>query len=497
MVSGSRLLPEGITMSTATASCRKALQGLTVGCLVLAVACSVNPATGTRQLALISEQQEVALGLDEAKKAVAQYGRYQDEQLQEYVSKLGLRLAAASERPDLPWGFTVVDDPIVNAFALPGGQIFVTRGILAHFNSEAELASVLGHEIGHVTARHSVEQMSTAQLANLGLGVAMIASEDIRPYVGMAAQGLQLMFLKFSRDDESQSDELGLRYMTRAGYDPNEMPKMFVTLDRISAAQGGGRLPVWASTHPNPDRREEVAYERIKALPKDRQTGTVDRDGYLRRIDGIVFGEDPRQGYFIGNRFYHPELEFQLAFPDGWQTMNTRQFVAAVSPEQNAIVQLTIARGDSAADAAREFFSSQAIERGDPWNDSFHNFRTIPTQQRPTVIRGLIGFLEVEGHVYQLVGYTREDLWGTYSSLTRSSLASFGRLADRRYLDVEAKRVALMELPDRMTIAMFNQQYPSTVEVEALAIVNGVEANVMLERGTLVKRVVGGQLPED
>jgi predicted Zn-dependent protease len=484
-----------MTMRTVSASRQNVLLAATIGCLLLAVGCTVNPATGKRQLTLISEQQEVALGLDEAKKAVAQYGRYPDDELQEYVSELGLRLAAASERPDLPWGFTVVDDPVVNAFALPGGQIFVTRGILAHFNSEAELASVLGHEIGHVTGRHSVEQMSTAQLANLGLGVAMIASEDVRPYAGMAAQGLQLMFLKFSRDDESESDELGLRYMTNVGYDPNEMPKMFVTLDRISATQGDGRIPVWASTHPNPDRREEITYERIETLPPDRRSGTVNRDYYLRRIDGIVFGEDPRQGYFIGSRFYHPELEFQLAFPDGWQTMNTRQFVAAVSPEQDAIVQLTLSGKDSAADAARDFLSSEAIERGEVWNDNFYNFRTVPTEQRPTVVRGLIGFLELEGRVYQLVGYTREDLWSTYQSATRSSLASFARLADRRYLNVDAKRIELVELPERMTIAMFDQQYPSTVDVEALAIVNGVEPNVMLERGTLVKRVIGGQLP--
>jgi predicted Zn-dependent protease len=484
-------------MRTPTTVHRKSLLTAIVGCLVLAVGCSINPATGKRQLTLISEQQEVALGLDEAKKAVAQYGRYSDDELQEYVSQLGLRLAAASERPDLPWGFTVVDDPVVNAFALPGGQIFVTRGILAHFNSEAELASVLGHEIGHVTGRHSVEQMSTAQLANLGLGVAMIASEDVRPYAGMAAQGLQLMFLKFSRDDESESDELGLRYMTNVGYDPSEMPKMFVTLDRISAAQGGGRIPVWASTHPNPDRREEITYERIGTLPPDKQSGTVNRDGYLRKIDGIVFGDDPRQGYFIGNRFYHPELEFQLAFPDGWQRMNTRQFVAAVSPEQDAIVQLTLGRGDSAAAAEREFFSSQAVERGAAWNDNFHNFQTVPSQQRPTVVRGLIGFLELEGRVYQLVGYTRDDHWSTRQSVTQSSLASFGRLAGRRYLDVDPKRIELVELPERMTIATFHQRYPSTVDLEALAIANGVAADAVLERGTLVKRIVGGRLPEE
>jgi predicted Zn-dependent protease len=463
--------------------------------MVAVSACSVNPATGKRQITLISEQQEIAMGLQAKQDAVAQYGAYDDEDLQQYVSELGQQLAAVSERPDLPWSFTVVDDPTVNAFALPGGQIFVTRGILGHFNSEAELASVLGHEIGHVTGRHSVEQMSTAQLANLGLGVAMIASEDLRPYAGMASQGLQLMFLKFGRDDESESDELGLRYMTRAGYDPNEMPKMFATLSRISEQQGGGRIPAWASTHPDPENREQKTYERIRGLPPEKQTGIVDREGYLGRIDGIIYGENPREGYFIGNAFYHPDLRFTLVFPAEWQTMNTRQFVAAVSPQQDAIVQLTLARGSSSAEATRKFFSSGAVEQGPAWGRSFYNFRTVPSQERPTVVRGLVGFLEHGDLVYQLVAYTPNEKFADYQSTLQSSVASFESVSDQRYLDVKPKRIALVELPRRMTIAQFNRDYPSTVDDETLAIVNGVEPNVMIDAGTTVKRIVGGKLP--
>jgi predicted Zn-dependent protease len=458
-------------------------------------ACTVNPATGKRQITLISEQQEIAMGLQAKQDAVAQYGAYPDEELQQYVSDLGNQLASVSERPELPWSFTVVDDPTVNAFALPGGQIFVTRGILGHFNSEAELASVLGHEIGHVTGRHSVEQMSTAQLANLGLGVAMIASEDIRPYAGMAAQGLQLMFLKFGRDDERESDELGLRYMTRAGYDPNEMPKMFVTLGRISEQQGGGRIPAWASTHPDPGNREQKTYERIKALPPEKQTGIVEREAYLRRIDGIMYGENPREGYFIGSAFYHPDLRFMLVFPNGWQTMNTRQFVAGVSPEQDAIVQLTLAKGETAAAAAQKFFSSGAVEQGSTWGRSFYNFRTVPSQERPTVVRGLIGFLEHGEYVYQLVAYTPDEKFSDYQTTLQQSLASFNGITDQRYLDVKPKRISLVELPRRMTISQFNREYPSTVDDETLAIVNGVEPNVMIDAGTTVKRIVGGKLP--
>jgi len=469
---------------------------LTAAGVLLAASCSVNPATGQRQLALIGQQQEIALGLEAAKGAIEQYGRYDDPELQSYVSSLGQRLAAASERPELPWSFTVVDDPVVNAFALPGGQIFVTRGILAHFNSEAELASVLGHEIGHVTARHSVEQMSTAQLANLGLGVAVMASEDFRPYAGLAFQGMQLMFLKFSRDDESQSDELGLRYMTRVGYDPREMPKMFETLDRISADHGGGRIPVWASTHPNPDNRSQRTYERIERLPPEARTGTIDRDGYLRRIDGVVFGEDPRQGYFVGSRFYHPELAFRIDFPDGWQTMNTRQFVAAIGPSEDVIIQLSLAKGESASAARQTFFESQGIEQGPSWKRDFHHFRTVPTQERPTALHGLIGFIEHGGRVFQLAGYTTEDRWGDHQQAIEGKLDSFRRVSDRRYLDVSPKRVQLVTLDERMTLAMLNQRQPSTVDLATLAIVNGARENVMIERGTLVKRIVGGELPE-
>ncbi len=472
---------------------------LTVAVLVAALtagACSVNPATGKRQIALISEQQEIAMGQEAAEGAIAQYGRYPDDELQSYVSELGHQLAAASERPHLPWSFTVIDDPTVNAFALPGGQIFITRGILTHFNSEAELASVLGHEIGHVTARHSVEQMSTAQLANLGLGVAMIASEDVRPYAGMIAQGMQLMFLKFGRDDESQSDMLGLRYITRTGFDPNEMPKMFVTLHRISELQGGGRIPAWASTHPDPENREQATYDRIAALPPEQQKGVVNRDSYLARLDGVVFGDDPKEGYFIGNAFYHPELEFQLTFPEGWQTMNTRQFVAAVSPEENAIIQLSLARGDSSAEAAESFFASGGVERGPTWRRNFHHFRTTPSQERPTVVRGLAGFLEHGGLVYQLVGYTTDERWQGYEDSLEGSLATFKKVTNRRYLDVGPKTVKLVKLPTRMTISQFNQRYPSGVDDVTLAILNGVEPNVMLDAGTLVKRVVGGQLPD-
>ncbi len=216
-------------------------------CLILILTgCSMNPATGQRQLSLISEAQEVEIGRNTDQQMVQQTGLYPDDDLQTYVQELGEDMAKLSERPDLPWHFRVVDDPIVNAFALPGGFIYVTRGILAHLGSEAELAGVIGHEIGHVTARHSANQLSKAQLATLGLGIGMVVSEDFRRFGDLAQSGLGLLFLKFGRDDERQADDLGFRYASRAGHNPAAMADVFETLGRVSAsASAGSRLPSW------------------------------------------------------------------------------------------------------------------------------------------------------------------------------------------------------------------------------------------------------------
>ncbi|HYS60950.1 MAG TPA: M48 family metalloprotease, partial [Gemmatimonadales bacterium] len=169
--------------------------GLTVLAALGAAGCAVNPATGARQLMLISESQEIAMGRDYDQQVAASIGLYADTAWQRWIQQFGARLAASSERPNLPWTFHVVDDPVVNAFALPGGYIYVTRGILAHLNSEAELSGVVGHEIGHVTARHSVSQLSKQQLAQLGLAVGSIASPEFGRYAGLAGQALGVLFL--------------------------------------------------------------------------------------------------------------------------------------------------------------------------------------------------------------------------------------------------------------------------------------------------------------
>jgi len=456
--------------------------------------CTINPATGERQLALMSEAQEIEMGRRAVPQVLATFGEYPDESWQGYVNELGRRLAAVSERPDLPWAFHVLDDPLVNAFAYPGGQIYVTRGILAHFNSEAELVSVLGHEIGHVTARHSVEQMSRQQLAQLGLGVAAVASEDFRPYAGLAATGLQVLFLKFSRDDERQSDDLGLRYMTRIGYDPAQMANVFRTFDRIGDTTGAGQIPAWQSTHPNPENRVARVEARVAALPPEERGGTVERDAYLQRLAGMTFGADPRYGYAVGATFYHPDMAFQVTFPDGWSIVNQRQAAGAVSPNQDAMVVLSVAEAGTPDEAARAFFEADNIEAGDRWRDSFYDFRASTSDGN--ALRGLVGFVARGGVVLQLLATTSADAFATYGAAMKRSLASFRELRDRRRLDVEPARLEIVRLPSAMSFAEFLRRYPSTVQASEVAILNGVTEDQQLARGRLMKRVVGGKLPE-
>ncbi len=273
------------------------LAGLMLTLLPL-VGCATNPATGGRQLMLVSEAQESQMGLQQDEQILASGQVYEDPALQDYVQDLGSQLAAKSERPELPWTFRVLDEEIVNAFAAPGGYIYVTRGILSHLNSEAELATVLGHEIGHVTARHSANQISKQQLMGVGLAVGMILEPAVAAWSDVAQAGLGLAALKFSRDDERQADNLGLRYMVGAGYDPYQAPEVFDMLNRVTRASGAGAMPSWASTHPQPENRTDLIEGRLAEIEPLPANLTVERRGYLQRLDGMVFGQNPREGLF-------------------------------------------------------------------------------------------------------------------------------------------------------------------------------------------------------
>jgi predicted Zn-dependent protease len=467
--------------------------GLALGLL----SCARNPVTGKSELSLVSESQEIQMGQQASKEVAQSIGLYNDSKVQAYVADLGKRMAANSERPNLPWEFHVVDDAAVNAFALPGGFIYVTRGLMASINNEAELATVLGHEIGHVTYRHSVQQISKAQLAQLGLGIGSILSSDIARFGQLASAGLSILFLKYGRDAENQADQAGFRYALDQNYDVREMTDVFETLNRVGEAGGGGKLPEWLSTHPNPENRIERIEKILDTLQPGPMKGKVNQEQYLQYVQGMTYGLDPRQGYFEGSHFYHPQMRFQLTFPQGWQVQNTAQAVAGLSPNQDAIIQLALAGQASPSQAAQQFLSQQGVQAGQGSTASINGLPAASSyfqaQTEQGAIQGIVSFISYGGTTFGLMGYTAAGKLGSYDQIFQSTIRSFSELRDRSKLDVRPARVELVRLDRQMTLEQFNNQYPSSISLQELAIINEVEdpANP-LPAGRTVKRVVGG-----
>lgn len=329
------------------------LRPLFLICIALTAAlsgCATNPVTGQADFVLMSEKQEISMGRQYDPEIRKKYGVYDDPKLQSYVQQVGERLAANSHRSNLVYRFTVLDSPDVNAFALPGGYIYITRGILAYINSEAELAAVLGHEIGHVTARHSVRQYTSAMAAGIG---ASILSARIPELGGQAGQQLlnvigNALLSGYGREHELESDRLGAEYLARSGYDPNAVLGVIGILKNQEEfekkrAKAEGREPriyhgVFAS-HPSADKRLQQVVGQAKKFKTTAAT-RIGREEYLKHLNGTVFGDSAKEGVRHGSNFYHRDLNFVLKFPDGWRLENSPKSITAQRPDRNAIIQV-------------------------------------------------------------------------------------------------------------------------------------------------------------
>ncbi|MFO0292637.1 MAG: M48 family metalloprotease [Rhodospirillales bacterium] len=315
-------------------------------------ACSTNPATGASSFTgFMSREDELRIGREEHPKIVAQFGgEYADPALRDYVTRVGKALAARSEMPELDWRFTVLNSDIVNAFALPGGFVYTTRGLVALASSEAELAGVLGHEIGHVTARHSAQRYSSAMLAQAGtvaatiLGGVLLGSDGAQLAQTAVGSGAQLGLAGYSREQELEADDLGIRYLGRAIYDPGAMAQFLEKLQRETALQAelAGRPGAadefsLLQSHPRtPDRVRRAIQEAGEAgRPADPR---VRREEYLRAIDGLAWGGDARNGFVKNAVFVHPELRFRFEVPAGFRIMNSDSAVVAMGPDNVRIV---------------------------------------------------------------------------------------------------------------------------------------------------------------
>lgn len=332
---------------------RKGTCFLLTAIVIISAACATNPVTGKKQMSLLSEAEELAIGQQQDAEIRREMGVYDDPNLQRYVNEIGQELARNSHRPNLPWTFTIVDNAAINAFALPGGYIYLTRGLLAYLDDESELAGVLGHEIGHVTARHAAQAYTRQAQANLGLTILSIFVPSTRPFADLGATGLGVLFLKHGREAELEADRLGVEYGSGAGYDPSGVPRFLATLARVNAMSERG-VPNWLSTHPDPGSRATKA-EPVAGKFASSDAKRVNHDQYLERIQGLVFGDNPRDGIVRGSEFLHPLLRIGVKFPEGWELTNTPDAVMAQEPgTQHFMVlqEVEQPRGRSIGDAA-------------------------------------------------------------------------------------------------------------------------------------------------
>lgn len=304
--------------------------------------CTVNPATGERAFtAFMSPAQERQVGAEEHPRILEEMGgAYDDPELARYIDSIGQLLARTSEMPDLPFTFTVLNTDTINAFALPGGYVYVTRGLVALANNEAEIAGVLGHEIGHITGRHSAQRYSQAMAVGLGsalLGAVLGVGGDI------AALGSQLYIQSFSREQEFEADVLGIRYLSRAGYHPQAMASFLGNMQRADELEArleqrppAGDQFSFMSTHPRTvDRVRQAMAAAAVDIPADPM---IERDLFLRRLDGMTYGDDPSQGFVRGRSFAHPVLRIAFEVPRGFYLRNSQRQVTATGPDGALIV---------------------------------------------------------------------------------------------------------------------------------------------------------------
>ena len=484
--------PKGISIF------RPASVGLALG-LFFWAGCAVNPATGDRQLALLTEEQEIELGRESDPKIVASMGLFSDESSQTYVRNLGKTLAEGTERPHLPWTFRILDEPVLNAFALPGGYIYITRGILPYLDSEAELAGVLGHEIGHVTARHSVEKLSRAQLTGIGPNLAGIVSPRLESAVGLAFAPLKLFDLKFSRDDERQADALGVRYMGRQGYDPQELAEVMAMLADVSAAKGGGRIPEWLSTHPTPENREENIREAAAGTTITADPPRIGAEDYLPHLEGLVFGDDPREGFFRENRFFHPGMAFEITLPEGWETQNLKQSVRGVSPAGDVLLALTLAEGSSPSAALTAFGSIEGVQTT---RTSLDPFNGIPAATGEFTVdaegsggQGQVAFLYHGGALFRILGFGSSAGWSQNGAAVIRAIQSFRAVTDPEILNAQPARIRLVTVPRTMYLEAILQQEGALSELEDVRLLNRLEGNPALPEGRVLKIPSGARIP--
>ncbi len=487
--------------------CTKVLSSLTFILLASVVgSCAIqkSPITGKKRVYRYSWQQELQIGRESDPVIVSEYGVYDDEEVAAYVVSVGERVLLASHlrRPETPieyhidFTFRVLDSPILNAFALPGGYVYVTRGLLAHMENEAQLAMVLGHEVAHVAARHSSQQALNSQLGQLGVIGAAVVGEVLagagQELLSAGSQASQLLLLSYSRGSESESDELGVEYAAKAGYKAGEGAGFFDTLQRITE-KSGSRLPSWQSTHPDPGQRSVKILQMAAAWDSTLVMEEIGSEKLLAVVDSIVLGTNPRQGFVRDNVFYHPELAFQFPFAPDWTLYNLTSKVAITDPDQQSVVIITLAPGSSVVNAASDFAKSNqlTVRRNEARtiNGLEAYFVDATFQQDRQSLRLNAFFIAHDDLIYRFVSYTYTRLFDQLSAALRQPAEGFRIVTDQNVLGTQPDRLQIFTAKSRGTLQSFVHNLPDQFEAEDVAILNQLRLTSEIAVGTKIKLI--------
>ncbi len=470
--------------------------------LLLLAACSTNPATGEKQFtAFMPAVQEASLGAQEHEKIMQLYGDdYKGTSLDQYVNKVGQRIVKNTERPDVTYKFFVLDTPVVNAFAVPGGYIYISRGLLSLANSEAEIAAVIAHEAGHITARHSAERYSHGVLASLG--AAVVAATLDKPGVDKAAGlGSNLYIKSYSRAQEHQADQLGLRYMISAGYDPRAMGTFLTSLERYSAfedilkARKPGSSFSYFSTHPKTeDRIDRVREEASNYLGRP---GVNHREAYMKEINGLLYGDSLKQGFARGQDFYHPKIGFKFRVPQGYRIINNPKEIIAVSKE-GAIILFDMARASQVLDPMaymqHVWMKNERLEQLE--NIEINGMKAVTgsfdgkLDNKPVNIR-VVAVAWAPGHYFRMqMAIPRGSSPAVVEGL-KSTTYSLMRMTDSEKKKIKPYHVKIVKAGDGDTVKRFaSQMAQENLKEERFRILNGLAPEAPVLPGHQYKIIV-------
>jgi predicted Zn-dependent protease len=448
---------------------------------------------------LLSEKEEIQLGRETDAQIIKEFGLYEDPKMTAYLNDICRRLGRVSHRPHLSYNLKILDASVVNAFAVPGGYVYFTRGILAMVNSEDELAGLIGHEIGHITARHSASQYSKTQLAQLGLGVgAMFVDSSL--LTGLAQNLVGLLFLRFSRDHEKEADRLGVEYSSKLGYDATQMASFFEMLEKMNPGSDRSGLPGWFYTHPSPENRMPMVRERAREWQQklNQKDLIINRDIYLREIDGLIFGDDPRHGYVEENVFYHPGLNFEFPIPIKWKLNKKPSEAQMVSEEKDANILFSVSPFSSSREAAQVFTTNSGAQviRSDAIQvnglPSQRVISEIQTQQK--AFKVMSSFVEKDGMVFILHGVTYRSSYPKYEATFDRTMKQFKALSDPKRIHVKPDRIRIRATRTSDTIGNALRTFGVPDEkLKEMALLNGRDLNQMIPSNTLIKVVEKGR----